>query len=120
MGMALTLYENCRQQIAKHGPGRLEKVSVQIGELTGIQPELLEFAWQAVLADSADEGCRLDIEWKPASQYCPVCRAEKPRPDSGWVIICPDCDAPLRVEGGYELDLMEITYESDVPEEKQA
>ncbi len=118
MGMALTLYESCREEVAKHGPGRLEKVRVQIGELTGIEPELLKFAWQAVLEGGADAGCELHIDWRPAEQFCPTCGSSKPRPDSSWIITCPDCESALQVQGGYELDLVEITFESNAEGDK--
>jgi len=112
------LYERCREEVGKHGPGRLEKVSVQIGELTGIEPELLKFAWQAVLEGGTDAGCELKIDWRLAEQYCPTCRSKKARPGSSWVITCPDCESALHVQGGYELDLVEITFEPDADGDK--
>lgn len=81
-----------------------------VGELSSVEPPLLEFAWTAVVADGPDREARLDIEWRSARQFCPRCEREKPRKSGSWSVYCPDCGAALRVEGGYELDLLEITY----------
>jgi hydrogenase nickel incorporation protein HypA/HybF len=113
MGIAMNVYDSSRREMEKHAPGgRLYRVRVAVGELSAIEPELLRFAWQAVVEDR-DAGCELDIEWRPARQYCPQCDQMKSRPEGGWLILCPDCEHALRVEGGYELDLLQVTFEAD-------
>ncbi|MFB3904731.1 MAG: hydrogenase maturation nickel metallochaperone HypA [Acidobacteriota bacterium] len=112
MGIAMSLYRTCRKEVEKYGAGHLQKIRLAVGELSAIDPELLRFAWEATV-EGPDAGCELEIDWKPAVQLCPSCRAIKPRPDDSWLMICPDCGSPLRVEGGYELDLLQITYISD-------
>ncbi len=112
MGIAMNLYRTCRAEVEKHGSGRMQKVRVAIGELSAIDPELLRFAWEATVENS-DAGCELEVDWRRAVQYCPQCEAIKPRAENSWLMICPDCGSPLRVEGGYELDLLEITFESE-------
>jgi len=112
MGIAMSLYRTCRKEVDKQGSGRLQKIRVAVGELSAIDPELLRFAWEATIQDP-DAGCELEIDWKPAIQRCPKCEEIKPRGDQSWLMICPECGSPLRVEGGYELDLLEITFESE-------
>lgn len=112
MGIAMSLYEACRKEVEKYGPGHLQKIRVAVGELAAIDPELLRFAWEATV-EGPDGKCALEIDWKPAIQRCLVCQAIKPRPENSWLVVCPDCGSPLRVEGGDELDLLEITYLSD-------
>jgi hydrogenase nickel incorporation protein HypA/HybF len=112
MGLAMSLYEMCRKEIDKYGPGRLRKIRLAIGELAAVEPELLKFAWKAAI-EGADAECELEIEWRPATQFCAQCKAPKERPKDGWLMTCPDCGAALSVEGGYEMDLLQISFDSD-------
>ena len=82
-----------------------------IGELAAVEPKLLEFAWQAVTADGVDAGARLDVEWHAVRQLCESC-GDVAEPQAGsWLRLCPDCSAPLRLEGGRELDLLSLSFE---------
>jgi hydrogenase nickel incorporation protein HypA/HybF len=85
-------------------------VKVAVGDLSAVEPELLAYTWQAVTADGPDAGARLEIDWRPARQFCPQCLTDKPRPESSWLPICPDCGSPLTVEGGSELTLLEVSF----------
>jgi hydrogenase nickel incorporation protein HypA/HybF len=110
MGIALNIYDICKKTLAQHGAGRLESVRVAVGELSALEPELLEFAWQAVTERGPDAGCRLEIDWRPAHQFCPACKEEKPRSPGSWLRVCPDCGQPLVVEGGDELDVLQLSF----------
>lgn len=92
------------------GTGHLESVRIAIGELSAVEPELLRFAWEAVVSGSAHESSTLQVEWHPARQFCPRCDACKDRNAGSWLIHCPDCGEALRIEGGYELEILEISY----------
>ncbi len=109
MGIALEIHRVCREVLAEHGGGRLEVVRMAIGELSAIEPELLGYAWQAVVADGPDADARLDITWCPARQHCSTCNEDKHRSEGSWLRICPDCAMPLEVSGGDELDVLEVT-----------
>jgi len=113
MGIALEIYRTCREAVRAHGEGRLQRVRIAVGELAAIEPDLLLFGWQAVVVDSPDEGAELEIEWCRADQRCPSCGEAKDRSEGTWLRICPDCAMPLEVRGGDELDVLEITYETD-------
>lgn len=93
-----------------HAGAQLERVKVAVGELTAIEPELLRFAWEALVEGTAEAGCVLDVEWRPARQHCPQCQEDKARPAHGWLPMCADCGAVLRVEGGQELDLLQVSF----------
>lgn len=92
------------------GRGQLESIRVAIGELSSVEPELLRFAWEAAVAGSTHEKSELQIDWRPARQFCPRCNEVKLREPENWVIHCPDCGEALRIEGGYELEILEISY----------
>jgi hydrogenase nickel incorporation protein HypA/HybF len=96
--------------MADHGGGRLAEVRVAVGELTAIEPELLEYAWESLVAGSPDSGARLVVEWRQAGQFCPVCGTAKERSAGSWLRVCPDCSEPLRIEGGDELDIVRVEF----------
>lgn len=113
LSIAAEVYRTSRAAVGEHGGGRLVSVRLAVGELTAIEPELLGFAWEALLAESGDAGARLDVEWRPARQHCATCAAAKPRGDGSWLRLCPDCGQPLAVEGGDELDVLSVEFEQD-------
>ena len=113
LSIAEEIYRASRAAVAEHGSGRLERVTVAVGELAAIEPELLVFAWEALTQGGPDEGSALEVEWCRARQFCAACDAEKPRSDGSWLCLCPDCGRPLAVTGGTELDLLRVTFEPD-------
>jgi hydrogenase nickel incorporation protein HypA/HybF len=110
MGLAMSIYRACREAVAGHGAGTIEWVRVAVGELSAVEPDLLRFAWEAVTTAGPDSGARLDIEWCPARQHCPACGEDKPRRENSWLPLCPDCGAPLEVEGGQELEVLQLSF----------
>lgn len=108
LGLATDILTMCEDSLALHGRGRIERVRLIIGDLAAVEPDLLCFAWEALTSQGPHAGSRLEIEWRPARQVCPVCRAEKTRPSGGWWPLCPDCGAVLAIEGGDELEIVDI------------
>jgi hydrogenase nickel incorporation protein HypA/HybF len=116
MGIALEIHRCCREAVREHGEGRIERVRLVVGELAAVEPDLIDFAWQAVTADGPDEGAVLEVLWSPAIQHCGTCNERKDRSEGSWLRLCPDCGQPLTVEGGDELDVLDITYVTDEEE----
>jgi hydrogenase nickel insertion protein HypA len=108
--IALSIYETARSVADEQGCVRLESVKVAVGELSAIEPELLAFAWQAITHNGPDANSKLEIEWHPARQNCPNCREDKKRSEGSWFRICPDCGQPLDIEGGNELDILQVSF----------
>ena len=117
MGVALEIHRACRARLEAHGPTRLDRVKVAIGELSAVEPEILRYAWEAVVYDGPDADAELEIEWRPARQVCDDCGEIEERVDGEWLRLCPRCERPLRVEGGRELDLLQFAFTPliDVP-----
>jgi len=117
LSLATEIYKTARATVDARGPGRLDFVRVAIGELSAVEPELLVYAWEAVVADGPDAGARLEVEWHPARQTCPACGETAEREIGSWLRLCPKCGQPVRVEGGDELDLLQLAY---TPAEEEA
>ena len=111
MSLASEILRASRAAMVERGGERLERVLVAVGELTALEPELLRFAWEALTEGGPDAGSVLDVEWRPAIQHCPTCGdLEGHRPGS-WLPLCPTCNEPLRIVGGQDLDLLQVSFE---------
>ncbi len=108
LGIAAEAYRLSRARLADPDRERLARVLLAVGELSAVEPELLQFAWDAVIAGGPDEGCELRVEWCPATQTCPACGVIEDRVAGSWLRLCPKCERPLRVEGGEQLDLLRV------------
>jgi hydrogenase nickel incorporation protein HypA/HybF len=110
----MELYRVCRSELQARGGARLDEVRVAVGEFSAVEPELLRFAWEAVTCEGPDAGARLDIEWHPTRQRCPECGDVVERQPGSWLRLCPDCEGPLHLEGGHELDILSLAFEAGV------
>src|SRR5512141_1487787 len=113
MGLAVEIHRIARDAAEAHGGGRLESVTVVVGDLAAVEPDLLEFAWSAAVHGGLDEGARLIVEWRPAHQLCARCGDVPERAAGTWLRLCPQCQAPLAVTGGDELEVRSVSFSSE-------
>jgi hydrogenase nickel incorporation protein HypA/HybF len=91
------------------GAQRVHLIRLRIGTLSGVVPEALEFAFEALAPGTLAEGGQLDIESVPARFWCAACRAEFQAED--LLSECPSCHSPsgdLRAGREMEVTSMEI------------
>lgn len=112
LSIAMEIHRAGREAVSAEGPGRIVAVRVAVGELAGVEPSLLRYAWEALVAGGPDDGASIEVEFHPARQDCPSCRASVTRAPGSWLRLCPSCASPLVVQGGFELDLMQVEFET--------
>lgn len=110
--IAMEILRASQKTLAEHGGSKLVRVKVAVGELSAVEPELLLYAWEAVVAGTGAEGSKLEVEFCPAKQRCPNC-GPLSREAGVWLPLCLHCGLPLEVEGGTELDLLQVEFETD-------
>jgi Zn finger protein HypA/HybF involved in hydrogenase expression len=110
MGLAAEIHRIARETADVEGGGRLDSVTVVVGDLAAVEPDLLGFAWDAALAGGPDEGARLIVDWRPARQICVFCGDVPERAAGSWLRLCPGCQEPLAVIGGDELEVRRIAF----------
>lgn len=110
LGLAAEILRIARETVDARGGGRLESVTVVVGDLSAVEPDLLEFAWNAAVAGGLDDSARLIVDWRPARQLCSACGEVPERAEGSWLRLCPRCLQPLVVEGGNELEVRTITF----------
>ena len=111
LGLAHDVLRACAAQVP--AGGRITRVRLIVGDLAAVEPDLLRFGWQAVVEGTPHAGSVLEIDWRPARQVCEACGEIPERAAGSWLKLCPRCERPLRVEGGQELEVRDLTYETD-------
>jgi hydrogenase nickel incorporation protein HypA/HybF len=92
------------------GATRIHRVKLRIGRLSGVVPEALQFAFDALKTGSPAAEAELEIEAVPAVCWCPGCAAEFETADLTY--RCPRCHQPsgdLRRGTEMELAALEIS-----------
>lgn len=104
LSIAQGIIEVCEQ----HAKGRrVNSVSVQIGSLSGVVPEALEFCYEAAVSGTLLEGSRLAIERIAATAFCPCCGAVSEI--ERFTDSCPCCGSfPLEIRSGEEMRVKEL------------
>ena len=110
-GIAADILEIAREQSAMLGGARVTEVTVRVGDMSGVVPEALEFAFEA-LREGAAGGAKLVMKRIPVLARCESCGTES-RPGADLVLWCEACGKPLKVLEGEELVVESIELEGD-------
>jgi len=113
-GIAASILEIVETEALKHGARAIGRVRVRVGEFSGVVPEALEFAFDALKDGTIASGATLDMERIPLVAWCPRCR-QNARPETNLVLWCPSCEGPLEITAGQELDVAYIDLEEGEP-----
>lgn len=87
----------------------VRKVTVGMGELAGVNPDLFATAFETFRAGGGVcQDAELSIHWVKARWVCSQCAHVIQR---GAVLRCPNCGVPARLAAGDELTLERIELE---------
>ena len=98
------------EQAQKQEATQIHQLNMRIGEMSGVIPEALQFAFDVATQGTAAEGARLEIETVSAICYCENCQIEF-QPVSIFY-ECPQCgqfSADIRQGREIELSSLEIS-----------
>ena len=89
------------------GAGRVSRLRLRVGTLSGVVPEAMHFAFDVVCRGTIAEGAKLEIESVPAACWCAGCQAEFECAD--WLNECPHChDVSGDLRRGRELEIASV------------
>jgi hydrogenase nickel incorporation protein HypA/HybF len=83
--------ELAETQARARGASRIHRITLRIGALSGVVPDALEFAFDAVSSGTMADGAELRIERVSALAFCTACSREY-EPDE-YISQCPHCAA---------------------------
>ena len=86
----------------------VHRLSVRLGELSGVEPELLATAFQTFRERTICERAQLDLQMVAARWECPRCGRNI---GHGEVLTCTSCATPARLAAGDEIMLDRIEME---------
>lgn len=85
----------------------VEVVRLEIGQLSGAEPEAMRLGFEAAARGTVVQGARLELIAVPGKGWCPSCEASVPLPRR--FDGCPHCQAfPLAVTDGEQLRIKEL------------
>lgn len=92
MSITQSVVEICEQHAAGR---RVLAVTLEIGALSGVVPDAVEFCFDACTRGTVLEGARLVIDQVAGTAFCSTCQTVVPLP--AYFTPCPAC-------GGYGLE----------------
>ncbi|MFO8239009.1 MAG: hydrogenase maturation nickel metallochaperone HypA [Prochlorococcaceae cyanobacterium] len=96
----------------QHGPATpvVERVHLQVGAFTCVEPDQLVTTWQVAVRGSWLDGAELVIEAVPLVGRCLICNATY-SPDPRQAYRSPCCDQPMEeIVSGRELRIRSVEY----------
>lgn len=103
-----SLLAQLAEQAERHGATAVARAVVRIGEVSGVDPDLLATAFEMLREGTASAGARLEIERVPVRWSCRACGRDI---EPGGILRCPACGAPARLAAGDEIVLTRVELE---------
>ena len=98
------------EEADKAGACRVLKVGLEVGVLSGVVPESLEFCFPVACRQTKAEGAELEIHVESAQARCRSCGAEFAVED--LIFACPECGAfPVELTSGKNLKVLFVEVE---------
>jgi hydrogenase nickel incorporation protein HypA/HybF len=103
-GLLSAAEKECRRQ----GYSSIQQITVRIGKASGVMPEALLFAFEAMKQETIAHEALLTIVEVPVSGHCAACNADFVA-EGTFVLCCPHCNGTsFRVQSGRELEIAEM------------
>jgi hydrogenase nickel incorporation protein HypA/HybF len=110
IGIASSILECVEAESRRHPGSQVVAVGVRIGELSNVDKDALNFAFEALTRDTPQENLKLVVEWCPRRQECRSCAEEFTVQD--FELSCPKCGSDQSTcIGGTELDISFLELE---------
>jgi hydrogenase nickel incorporation protein HypA/HybF len=105
------LVRRVEEEAARRRALSVHRLSVRVGELSGVDPELLATAYETFRAGTICENAPLAMSRVAASWSCPACKKPIER---GAILRCASCGEPARLDDGGDALLLD-GIEMEVP-----
>ncbi len=99
--------ESASTELRKAGRREIVRLKLRVGVLSGVVPEALRFAFEALKGGTPASGANLEIELMPAVFRCLDCAALPELTEMAF--SCPECQGCLVLDhGGNQLELTQL------------
>jgi hydrogenase nickel insertion protein HypA len=103
-----SLLDRVRHEAAARNVRRVRRLWVRVGELSGVEVDLLRTAYEICRASTVCAGAPLEVRRLAARWECPSCGTKIAR---GLRLACATCGSPARLVQGDEIMLDRIEME---------
>jgi hydrogenase nickel incorporation protein HypA/HybF len=114
MGIANSILDGVAAEVRRRPGSRAVKVGVRVGELAGVDPDALSFAFEALTLDTPMAGLALEVEYRASRGRCRDCSREFEM--RNFAPLCPGCGGTnSECISGDELEFAYLEVEEDEP-----
>ena len=114
LSVCLALIEQVQGVAREHGAASVSRIVLDVGPLSGIEPDLLRNAWPLAAAGTLAAAAELDISTSGIRVRCSHCGAESEARANR--LICGECgDFRTNVVSGDEMILKSVELENARP-----
>lgn len=76
LSIAQSVLEAVKTEASRHAGARPTKIGLRVGELAAVDPDALQFAFEALTRETGLEGVEIAIEFCPRRHRCVECANE--------------------------------------------
>jgi hydrogenase nickel incorporation protein HypA/HybF len=107
--IAHSILEIVEEQCAGKGCSVVDALTVRLGKATGVMPESLQFAFDALKEPTRAKNAKMTIEIVPVGGHCTACDKEFDVPDVQYLFACPLCgSASFDITRGREMEISDM------------
>ena len=104
------LLNQCEEHASKHNASKITKVVTKIGVLSGVEPDLLQTAFDTFKEGTICNGCEFVMNIQKVVLYCNDCKSDIEIDD--LVMACPKCGGlNTNMVDGEDMYLMSLEME---------
>jgi hydrogenase nickel incorporation protein HypA/HybF len=108
--IAVNIVEIATDYAGRENAKVVKEIEIEVGELSGVVVDALEFCMEAAVKDSILEGAETSISFVPGKARCNACSHEFKVHD--FFTVCPKCNTPApEVIEGRELRVKSLLVE---------
>ena len=114
LSVCLALIEQVQGIARQHRAAQVSKILLDVGPLSGVEPDLLRNAWPLAAAGTVAEDAELDISTSDVRVRCSQCESETGAAPNR--LVCGECgDFRTNVVSGDEMILKSVELENAHP-----
>ncbi len=106
--IALSIVDIAEKEVLKHKASAVERIELEIGNLSGIEPQALDFAWEIAVNDTVLAEAAKEIHYIKGKAICRDCGKDYDL--ENIYDACPFCNSYFKeFKSGKELRVKSLT-----------
>ena len=107
VGMMQNILDMAIYQANQNNASKIDLLTINVGELSGVTPEALELAWEVLSPGTIAENAHLEINSIPVVCHCQQCDRDF-QPEK-YLYECPQCrQISSNIIAGKDLNLVSV------------